>query len=740
MTENLQVSYISVIPPVLGFFVLTGLSLLSIFRGGRNPTNLLFAAICFMGALINADVALVNLIADKGLAIMIDRFTYVVFVFSLPIYIQFVHHFLGIRKRRWLEYAAYGCSIVFLVLTPTDLFIKGFAVFDFGIIAQAGRAFHWFSVLVSFTVCYCLYTLFTGMKRTRDNRKRNRIKYILWGLGLSSFLISLNILPVSGFNMYPMGNFSFIPAVILAFGVLKYDLLDMGAIIRRGTIYVLLTMVLTIFYVILIALVNALLMWTGESHPVLLPLLLALFMVVLFNPVREKVRFFIDRLFFRGKYDYQRLLKEVSGQMTRLLRIDELMNLLLTTVEASLKPTHARLFTVNAQGGFLELRWRGGRDDSAASPLMEIPGDHPLLAYLGETKRPLADTLPADAGLQEEETAAVAELIKNRESALILPMFSKEKLIGILDLGQKKSGELYVHEDVELLATLANQSATALENARMYDELENLNRELERKVEARTADLRQALAEKERTQQQLIQSESLAAIGQLVAGTAHELNNPLASASSLLQSSAETIRDWPEGLRDRDEVIDDLFFSLKELKRAGDIVKSLLDLSRQTQTYMEPVDINTAVDDALRVLFNQFKNLPVTIEKVYEEGLPPVEGNYANLGQVFINIIKNALQALPDGKGTVRISTGHLRERDAVFFECRDTGVGMTAGQRNDIFKPFFTTKPVGKGTGLGLYISHEIVKRHGGEITVASDPGKGSVFTVELPCQRREK
>ncbi|HON23818.1 MAG TPA: hypothetical protein PKV74_08590, partial [Syntrophales bacterium] len=137
-TASLQVSYISVIPPVLGFFVLTGLSLLSILRGGKKPTNLLFAAICFMGALINADVALVNLIADKELAIRLDRFTYIVFVFSLPIYIQFVHYFMGIRKRRWLEYLAYGCSLIFLVLTPTDLFIKGFAVFDFGIIAQAG--------------------------------------------------------------------------------------------------------------------------------------------------------------------------------------------------------------------------------------------------------------------------------------------------------------------------------------------------------------------------------------------------------------------------------------------------------------------------------------------------------------------------------------------------------------------------------------------------------------------------
>ena len=736
--DSLQVSNISIVTPVLGFFVLTGLSLLSIFRGGRKPTNILFAAICFMGALINADVALVNVIPDKDLAIKIDRFTYMVFVFSLPVYIQFVHYFLGISRRRWLEYMAYGFSAIFLILTPTDLFIKGFAQFDFGIIAQAGKAFHFFTVLASFTVCYCLYTLFMGMKKTRENQKKNRIKYILWGLGLSSFLIALNILPVSGFNVYPPGNFSFIPAIVLAFGVLKYDLLDMGAVIRRGTIYFLLTIVLTLFYVLIIGFFNTLFIRSGQTHPLLLPFVLSLFMVILFNPIREKVRAFIDQLFFRGKYDYQRLLKEVSAQMTTLLRIDDVTDLLLKSVDETLQTDHVALLVFDDKSSRFQVKQWGG--NAFASSWEEIDRKHPLVAYLEEVKRPLSAALVECSGLANLEKAAVSDLIRAWKSSLVVPMYSKGRLIGILALGQKKSGELFVHEDMELLSTLANQSATALDNAKMYNELEELNQELERKVEERTADLRQALTEKERTQKQLIQSESLAAIGQLVAGTAHELNNPLASAASLLQNSAETIRDWPETFKEREEVIDDLTFSLKELKRAGDIVKSLLGLSRQTQTYVEPVNINAAIDDALRVLYNQFKTLPISIEKTYEEGLPPVEGNFANLGQVFINIIKNALQSLPEGKGVINLKTSYRRETDSVFFECRDTGEGIPVSHLKDIFKPFYTSKPLGKGTGLGLYISHEIIKRHGGDISVSTEPGKGSVFVIELPCKRREE
>ena len=737
ITDSLQFSNISVIPPVLGFFVLTGLSLLSILRGGRKPTNILFAAICFMGALINADVALVNIIPDKNLAIKVDRLTYMVFVFSLPIYIQFVHYFLGISRRRWLEYVAYGLSAIFLLLTPTDLFIKGFAQFDFGIIAQAGKAFHFFSVLVSFTVCYCLYTLFMGMKKTRDNQKKNRIKYILGGLGLSSFLISLNILPVSGFNVYPMGNFSFIPAIVLAFGVLKYDLLDMGAVIRRGTIYFLLTIILTLFYVLIIGFFNALFIRSGQDHSLLLPFVLALFMVVLFNPIREKVRVFIDQLFFRGKYDYQRLLKEVSAQMTTLLRIDEVTDLLIRSVGETLQTDHVELLIFDEKSSRFQLKQLGG--NASEHSCEEIDRGHPLVVHLEEIKRPLSAALIERSRLPKNVKETIINLIRAWTSSLVVPMYSKGKLIGIIALGQKKSGELFVHEDMELLSTLANQSATALDNAKMYSELEKMNQELERKVEERTADLRLALSEKERTQKQLIQSESLAAIGQLVAGTAHELNNPLASAASLLQNSTETISDWPETFKERGEVIDDLTFSLKELKRAGDIVKSLLGLSRQTQTYVEPVNINVAIDDALRVLHNQFKTLPISIKKDYEEALPPVEGNFANLGQVFINIIKNALQSIPEGKGTINLKTSYRRETESVCFECRDTGEGIPAAHLKDIFKPFYTTKPVGKGTGLGLYISHEIIKRHGGDISVSTEPGKGSVFVIELPCKRRE-
>jgi signal transduction histidine kinase len=454
-------------------------------------------------------------------------------------------------------YTAAFVSLFFVFFISSDYFISGFQLYNFGVIAKAGPAYYVFSLIAGATVLYCLIVLFFSMRKARDNQERIRTGYILGGLGIGAVLIASNILTICGLKIYPLASISLIPAVVLGFGVLKYDLLDMGVLIRRETVYIILTGILAAFCIAVIYLFHATVILTDEEGSLILPLVLAAPIVLIFNPL--------------------------------------------------------------------------------------------------------------------------------------------------------------VHEDIELLTTIANQSAISLENARSYEEIERLNRDLEKKVEERTAALREVMSEMERTQKQLIQSESLAAIGQLVAGTAHELNNPLASASSLIQTSAESVGEWEVKEANRDEVINDLAFSIKELKRASDIVRSFLDLSRQMQDYVEPVNVNVAIDDALRVLYNQYKHLNIEIEKKYDNALPSVQGNFANLGQVFINLVKNAIEAIDSGGGKITLLTKYRKDTESVLIVCKDTGRGIPDEQIKDIFKPFFTTKPVGKGTGLGLYISHEIVKRQGG-------------------------
>ena len=330
----------------------------------------------------------------------------------------------------------------------------------------------------------------------------------------------------------------------------------------------------------------------------------------------------------------------------------------------------------------------------------------------------------------------------NLGGAVILPMVFKGDINGLLVLGNKKSGDLFTAQDFELLRTLANQCAIAIENAKAYQLIENLNRNLEKMVEERTQELKRALKEKEKAQDLLVRSESLAAVGALVAGVAHELNNPIASVSSLVQSAVEAMEEMPPkqivgtgvGAEETEELIDDLRFSLKELNRAKDIVASLLGISRQTEEYSEPVAVNDVCKDALKVLYNQYKRTGVEVIEAYEDSLPEIRGNFANLGQVCLNIISNAIQAVDSRQGKIVIKTRYDEQRAMVVLECEDNGPGISKEVMKDIFKPFFTTKEVGKGTGLGLYISYEIVRRHNGNIFAQNNPQGGATFRVELP------
>jgi len=732
-------SYSYIVLPVIGFIVFFLLALFSILRGKTNSTNNLFAIICFLGALIDLDIAQVSFLADQSLALRLDRLAYMFFVFVTPVYIHFVHSFLRIKNRRWLEITAYLYSISLLPFTQTEFFITGLRRFTFGMIAEAGPVYYVFSIIGGIAALYCIITLFLGMKRAEGNSERNRIKYVFIGFGLSGLLILMNALPISGLDIYPMGNFNFVPAIILAFGVLKYDLLDMGMLIRKGSAYFFLTGILTFVYALAIYLSNLFFIEYGNTHPLIISFAFAVIVILLFNPARLKVQGFVDKIFFRGKYDYQETLRRMSGAMTSLLMLEEIVDFMLESISSALKTKGAFVALYSGVSESMELH-SNRRDSLGRKTKISMEKSRPIADFFEACRKTVGRFTLSRIDISDAEKNRTSDLFDKTGAAILIPMISRSKVVGIIALGEKKSGELFVHEDIELLETIANQGAIAIENAGNYERIQEVNIELEEKVKNRTKALAAALEEKDRTQQQLIRSESLASIGQLVAGTAHELNNPLASSSSLVQTSIETVGHWKNvDDADRDELIDDLQFSLKELDRASNIVKSLLGLSRQTQTYVEQVNINILIEDALRVLHSLYKNSAITIEKNLDDDLPEVEGNFANLGQVFINIIGNAIQSIPDEEGRISLVTWHEKDKDIIHIECRDTGKGMSPDEMRDAFKPFFTTKKPGEGTGLGLYISHEIIKKHDGNIAIQSDRGVGTILSVELPCKRRK-
>jgi len=231
---------------------------------------------------------------------------------------------------------------------------------------------------------------------------------------------------------------------------------------------------------------------------------------------------------------------------------------------------------------------------------------------------------------------------------------------------------------------------------------------------------------RQRAQEEIIRHERLAMVGQLAAGVAHEINNPM---GGILMFSHLLLRKAPpEGImRENLERIE------KDAKRCKDIVQGLLDFAREREPKIETFQINEVLKQAINLFENQplFDNIEVV--KQYQSDLPVISADPAQIQQVFVNIIKNAADAM-NGKGMLMLNTRSSETSNDVEISFTDTGSGMSPDQLSHVFEPFFTTKEVGHGTGLGLSISYGIIQRHGGTIKVFSKVGEGSTFIVKLP------
>ena len=231
-------------------------------------------------------------------------------------------------------------------------------------------------------------------------------------------------------------------------------------------------------------------------------------------------------------------------------------------------------------------------------------------------------------------------------------------------------------------------------------------------------------------QGQIMQSEKLAAVGQLAAGVMHEINNPLATISACVAAIEGRLREGspPAPVEEYLAIIE------KEVDRCTRIVDGLLDFSRPKGKSKGPVKLDALVEQTLFLLKHHQRFRRLTVHRELDPGVPPASGNAEQLIQVLMALLLNAVDAMEQG-GRLGIRTGRSRSRsDEVFVEVEDTGVGISRDDQSKIFEPFYTTKPPGRGTGLGLSICYGIVEDHRGRIEVESTPGLGSVFRVYLP------
>ncbi|RMH17135.1 MAG: GHKL domain-containing protein [Gammaproteobacteria bacterium] len=343
---------------------------------------------------------------------------------------------------------------------------------------------------------------------------------------------------------------------------------------------------------------------------------------------------------------------------------------------------------------------------------------------MNETHQQLLDFIETKTGLSEEDKAAFLKLLKAADRALTISDFKLDRTEKV-----KRTTAILLEETIEEL----EQKRAAIEQT--------------------NAALNQSLEELKATQAQLIQAEKMASLGELTAGIAHEIQNPLNFVNNFSEVSKELLEEMKEeleagNLEDVREIADDVISNLEKIlhhgKRADSIVKGMLMHSRTSKGEKEATDLNALVDEYLRLAYHGLrakdKSFNVTLETDYDETIGKVDIIPQEIGRVILNLMTNAFHAATERKNRLqndfqpKVTIQTKKSAKQILISIADNGGGIPEEISNKIFQPFFTTKPTGQGTGLGLSLSYDIVKAHGGKLHFETQADRGTTFFIELP------
>lgn len=665
-----------------------------------------------------------------------------------------------------------------------------------------------------------------ALRRSRSVTAERQMRWIVWGSAVGAVpFVTLYVIPFLAGRSVPLAEYTgvLLGCVPLAFAsaLVRYRLMDLEVIIKRLLVVAAVVLLLALIYngtLLLVGLVLGTDNDSGSFWALMATLIVALVAPTLWNAIQGA----LDRLYYRDRYDYRRALVAFARDLNSDLDLNRLSETLVGRVRETLGVDRIALY-LHVEGSsprrFLPTTVAGG-DAAAVAPPIDPHTNLGARLALGQTVA-IDDTV-ASRRLPADEAAFWRDAGFNG----FVPCVSNEATIAALAFGHRPHAEPLSSEDIALLGAVAAQAATALQNARLYDQLSAKARENERLrqfsdsvveslsdglvvVDKRDRVLRwnrrmvalvgapreraegreladlfdpafldtlmaarrespagaafyrvpldvgrgrdkallvnvaiapfqtvdqpeagwiiviQDITERANLEEQLRLSEKMAAIGLLAAGVAHEVNTPLTGIASFTQMLLD--RSAPE---DPDTAL--LEKIEQQTFRAAKIVASLLNLARPTSGETRILDLNVVVGDVLGLLEHQFRTHRVQVRRHLASPSVLVRGVEYKLQQVFLNLLLNARDAMPRG-GWVSVTTA-VSEGEALV-EVADTGVGIPAENLGRIYDPFFTTKPEGRGTGLGLSVTYGIVQEHGGTLTCESDENQGTRFRLVLPA-----
>ncbi|MGA2463393.1 MAG: ATP-binding protein [Thermodesulfobacteriota bacterium] len=473
--------------------------------------------------------------------------------------------------------------------------------------------------------------------------------------------------------------------------------MDINIVLKKGTTYVLLMVLLFVPSSLLVILGQKL--FYKEINYLFLAFIFSILLVVsiFFYRIKPRTEKAVEQFLFKKYYDYRETLGKFSKVIVSILDLQSLSKRVIETITQTMGVENASLFLLNEEKeGYYLFESKNIKIDSSL-----LPKGDPLPQYLQKVGEIIIreelikrDNIP--------ELKNVVDKMSLLEAEVSIPLISKGQLVGMINLSHKFNKDIYSHEDIELLSTLANQMAIAIENARLYEDLK-------------------------RSKSYMRRADRLASLGTLTAGLAHEIRNPLVAIKTFTQL-------LPERLNDEEFLNKFLGIASGEVDRIALLINELLEFAKPSEPKLELENITTILDGMILLISTEAKKKQINVIKNYALDLPPVQIDREQIKQVFLNILLNAIEATPED-GSITVKTRSFMKPGGepyIQIEFTDTGCGIPPEKLEEIFNPFFTTKSA--GSGLGLSISHQIVEDHKGYIHVESELTKGSSFFINLP------
>jgi signal transduction histidine kinase len=615
----------------------------------------------------------------------------------------FSAEFLQLQRRRsiWIGYGL-ATLMAAAVLIRHD-FVQGVNRFWWGYFPQWGPASVPFFIIFFSYMAVAFTDYFHTYRSVTTPIKRQQIKFVLIAFVIA-YLGSVDFLPAFGYELYPFGYIPiFLLTVVITVAILRYRLLDAALVVSRSAIY----LPLVPFTLLIVFVGHALDNFTPETIALLLALTTTAFTVlyVMFQPRLQSA---LNKAFFPSRYDAYETLTRFGHAMVMKLDLANLQAEIVDTLQAVMGIEKISLFLFDKEQGCYVRKASRGLNDNQANAVRLI--NERFSAYLLECKQPivLEELQQRSPGLDEGLATTLIETLTQLSAEACLPLVNKTRLIGFVNLGHKPCLSLYSHDELNLLRSLADNAAIALDNAVLHEEWKH-------------------------TQLLLRRADRLRSLEAIAGGFAHEVRNPLTSISTFIQL-VPSRRDDPYFMDSFSaQVVDDL-------ARIERLIEEILDYARYMKPKFSAESLNNIVSSCLQFIEVKADKLGITIEKHLTDDLPAMLVDRQQIKQVLMNLAMNAIDAMAKTGGRLTVTTRRVVRLDKsgwVQIEVADTGCGIAPEDLSHIFDPFFTTKHESTdrvGTGLGLSIVHQIIQEHGGTVEARSTVGQGTNFLIMLP------